>query len=223
MPRKWPNRSSSGFIPFCRATAASTPPTGDDWLHEVKYDGFRIQLCREGDRVRLFTKNGHDWSHRWPHLTGAALRMRVHQLTIDSELVIASEDGMPDFERVISQHHDAGAQLIAFDLLMLDGADWRQRPLAERKAKLQRLLHADALLIGKAIVLSEHETGNGAELYRHACKLGLEGIVSKRADSPYVAGVCAHWRKLKNPNSTAAKREAESDWNERRGRRRPAP
>ncbi len=180
-----------------------------------------MQLYRDGDRARLFTKNGHDWRERYPHLTAAALRMRLKRVSIDAELVVAGDDGIPDFQRIISGRHDGAAQLVAHDLLMLDGQDWRKRPFAERKARLAALLREEMLLLGKAIILNEHEAGDGATLFRHACKLGLEGIVSKRADSPYVSGRSPYWRKLKNPESIAVKREAEIDWSKRNRRRRP--
>lgn len=202
-----------GFIEPCLPKPASSPPAGPDWLHEIKHDGFRFQVVRDGGRVRLFTRNGNDWSKRYAAITECAAALPARSFVLDGELVCCDGSGLAVFEMLRSRRHDRDAFLYAFDILLLDGDDLRGVELDERKARLQQLLaRADY-----GIRLNEHLIGDGPTIFRHACALGAEGIVSKRRSSRYRSGRSDDWRKSKNPLSVAVGREAEEDW----GRDRP--
>jgi bifunctional non-homologous end joining protein LigD len=118
---------------FCLPTRATTVPDGPDWLHEVKYDGYRLRLERDGDRVRLITKGGYNWTSRYPWIVDAALKNRVKQFVIDGEAVVLGVDGVADFNALHSRRHDDEVQLYTFDILALDGDDLRNLPLSLRK------------------------------------------------------------------------------------------
>jgi bifunctional non-homologous end joining protein LigD len=183
-----------GFIQPCLAIEASRVPAGPGWVHEIKHDGYRVQLRKSGDRVRLFTRRGFDWTKRYSWVTDSAAKLRAGSLTVDGELVCAGEDGIADFSRLHSRCFDHQAFLYGFDLLELDGEDWRGRPLIERKDMLAKLLRQMA----PGIRYCEHDDGDGETLFRAACRMGLEGIVSKRAQSRYRSGRCKSWVKTKN-------------------------
>jgi len=188
----------AGFIPPCLPSRADRPPSGPGWVHEIKHDGFRMMVRRDGAGVRLLTRNGHDWSPRYPQICEAACALKVRSFLIDGEAVACDGDGMP---------------LFAFDLLELNSQDLRREPLEVRKRQLATLLRNARL----GLQFNEHlEHEDGAVIFRHACKMGLEGIVSKRLGSPYRSGRSKDWLKFKNPDAPAAKREAEEDW--RKGR-----
>jgi ATP-dependent DNA ligase len=150
---------------------------------------------RDGDRVRLLTRNGHDWSGRYPWIVESALKNRTRQFVIDGEAVVLGVDGVSDFDGLYSRQHDEEAQLYAFDVLALDGEDLRRLPLTMRKTNLARLLARRA----DGIFVAPFEQGEiGPDLFRAACRMGLEGLVSKRLDWPYQAGRSKHWVKVKN-------------------------
>ena len=134
-----PSRRPVGFIEPCIPTRAYKPPAGPQWLHEIKHDGYRLIVCRRGDRVRLFTRRGYDWTDRYPLIVAAADALPCNA-TIDGEVVVCDRAGVADFERLHSREHDRQAFLWAFDLLELDGEDLRPSPLFERKGALRRLL-----------------------------------------------------------------------------------
>lgn len=160
-------------------------PSGADWIHEIKHDGYRLIVQRDGKRVRLFTRNGHDWSDRFPLIIEAALRNRISSFVIDGEAVLLDVDGRSDFNGLHSRKHNDEVQFYAFDVLMMQGEDLRQLPLHLRKNNLARLLARRI----DGIFLSDFEQGEiGPDLFRHACLMGLEGLVSKRRESPYRAG-----------------------------------
>jgi bifunctional non-homologous end joining protein LigD len=139
----------------------------------------------------------------------ALARLRSRSCIIDGEAVACGEDGIAVFERIRYRHHDANVFLYAFDLIELDGDDLRSDPLAVRKATLASLVAGTSA----GLRFNEHmETQDGPLVFQHACKLGLEGIVSKRKDSRYRSGRSPDWIKSKNPNAPAVKREAEEDW-----------
>jgi len=184
-------------------------PSSPEWIHEVKYDGFRLIVHRDGDRVRLLTRNGHDWSGRYPWIAESALKNRTRHFVIDGEAVVLGVDGVSDFEALYSHKHDDEVQLYAFDVLAMDGDDLRHLPLTMRKANLARLLAHRP----DGIFVAPFEQGEiGPDLFRAACRMGLEGLVSKRRDRAYRGGRCAHWIKIKNPNSPAMKRAELVDW-----------
>jgi bifunctional non-homologous end joining protein LigD len=199
----------NGFIAPCLPIKAKQPPRGDGWLHEIKHDGFRVIARKDGDRVRLYTRNGHDFSHRFPLIVEAVAALRSRSAIIDGEAVACGDDGVPSFDRIRYRRHDGDVFLYAFDLIELNGDDLRREPLSVRKATL-----ASVLAKARAGVrLCEHlDHDDGEVVFRHACKLGCEGIVSKRLGSPYRSGRSKDWLKFKNPAAPAVKREAEEDW-----------
>ena len=188
---------------FCLPTAAKAVPSGLDWIHEIKYDGYRLRVERNGKTVRLITRNGHDWTKRFPWIVEAALKNREQQFIIDGEAVVLGVDGISDFNALHSRRHDNEVQLYAFDVLALGGEDLRQLPVSLRKTNLARLLARRV----DGIFLSDFEQGEiGPDLYRHACLMGLEGLVSKHKDRPYRAGRSPHWIKIKNRKHLAMSR-----------------
>ncbi|WP_248114455.1 DNA ligase [Bradyrhizobium sp. 2S1] len=178
-------------------------PHGADWLHEIKHDGYRLIVQRDGKIVRLFTRNGHDWSKRFPAISEAALRNRCQRFVIDGEAVLLGVYGRSDFNGLHSRKHDDEVQLYAFDIIALDGDDLRKLPLHLRKTNLARILARRI----DGIHVAPFERGEiGPDLYRHACLMGLEGLVSKHRDRGYRAGRCTHWIKNKNPEHPAFNR-----------------
>ena len=160
-------------------------------------------------RVRCFTRNGHDWADRFPAIVDAALRIKASSFVIDGEAVITSDDGMSDFRALRSKRRGIEAVLFAFDLIEHDGDDLRRLPLIERKRRLARLLGRAKR---RSIRFVEHLTGDGPTIFDHVCRMGLEGIVSKRTDAPYRSGPSRTWLKSKNPASEAVRREREEEW-----------
>jgi ATP-dependent DNA ligase len=191
----------------CIPTRGAKVPAGPDWLREIKHDGYRLIVQREGKRVRLLTRNGHDWSARYPLITEAALRLKSASFVIDGEAVLLGVDGISDFNGLHSRKHDAEVQLYAFDMLVDGGDDVRPLPLHLRKNNLARLLRRRV----DGIQLAPFEQGEiGPDLFRGACNMRLEGIVSKHRDQPYRAGPCKHWIKVKNRTHPAIARVKEA-------------
>jgi len=143
----------------------------------------------------------------------------VRSCVLDGEAIVVDERGVSVFEPLRYRTHDHAAVLCAFDLLELDGADFRSQPLEQRKATLADLLRG----VADGIAFNRHFTGDGAMIFKHACALGCEGIVSKRLGSSYRAGRVNYWIKVKNPAAPAVKREAEEDWNGKRWRAAGSP
>ena len=203
-----------GFIQPCLPTRADKPPCSETWVHEIKHDGFRMMVRRDAAGVRLLTRNGIDWTTRFPRIAEAAAALRVKYFLIDGEAVCCDGEGMPVFDRLRYRRDDRHVFLYAFDLLQLDSRDLRREPIEDRKAELAKLLrHAKS-----GLQLNAHISEPGDIVFRHACKLGLEGIVSKRLGSPYRSGRSNDWLKSKNPDAPAVKREFEEDWALRRQR-----
>src|ERR1700746_1219826 len=196
-----------GLFDFCLPTRGIKVPDRPEWIHEVKYDGYRLRLEREGDRVRLITRGGYNWTERYPWIVEAALNTRDRQFRLDGEAVVLGVDGVPDFNALHSRKHDEEVQLYAFDIMALDGEDLRKLPLSMRKTNLARLL----VRRPEGIFVAPYETGEiGPDLFRAACNMGLEGMVSKRADRPYRAGRSKDWVKVKNRNHPAMNRVMDS-------------
>jgi bifunctional non-homologous end joining protein LigD len=190
---------------FCLPTTGKIVPAGADWFHEVKYDGYRLRIERDGTAVRLITKGGYDWTNRYPWIVEAALKNRRQHFVIDGEAVILGVDGISDFNALHSRKHNEEVQLCAFDVLSIDGEDLRELPLSMRKTNLERLLRGRP----DGIFINPFEIGAiGPELFRAACTMGLEGLVSKRADRPYRGGRSPHWIKVKNRTHHAFDRVA---------------
>src|SRR5882757_8459219 len=133
-------RRPSGFIEPCLPSKAARPPSGPLWVHEIKHDGYRLMVRRDGARVRCFTRNGHDWADRFPAIVEAANRIKASSFLIDGEAVIISDDGTPDFHALRSKRRGHEAVLFAFDLIEHDGDDLTDLPLIERKRRLAKLL-----------------------------------------------------------------------------------
>jgi bifunctional non-homologous end joining protein LigD len=210
-------RPGLGIIEPCLPSPAKVPPSGPGWIHEIKHDGFRILARRDGAGVQLITRHGNDFTARFPLVASAVAALPARSCLIDGEAIVCDENGLAVFELIRGGGSKTSAVLCAFDLLELDGRDLRRRPIEERKGLLAKLLHDPNLSLGTAmkksgIVLNQHFEEDGEIVFKHACKLGCEGIVSKRLGSIYRSGRSALWLKVKNPNAPAVKREAEEDW-----------
>ena len=192
--------SPAAFIQPCRPIVVAQPPTGPGWMHELKHDGYRLQIHVRDGRVRLFTRNGADWTKRYPRIVEEASRLR-EPLIIDAEVVCLSDKGVADFDILHSRTADEKAVALAFDLL-LSGDDIRRQPLIERKNALRWVLRKAR----EGIQYVEATDGDGEKMFAAVCELGLEGIVSKRLNSVYRSGPSKTWLKTKNPKSPAATR-----------------
>ena len=197
-----------GYTEPCLPSPAKVPPSGLNWIHEIKHDGFRIMARRDGAGVRLITRNGNDFTKRFPLAVAAVTALPGRSCLIDGEAIACDDNGLAVFDLIGRHRNHASAILCAFDLLEIDGEDLRRAPIEQRKLRLARLLRSPH----HGIVLNEHFAGDGAIIFKHFCKLGCEGIVSKRLGSPYRSGRTQHWIKVKNPKAPAVKREAEEDW-----------
>jgi bifunctional non-homologous end joining protein LigD len=187
------------FVEPCISTTVSKVPAGGEWLHEFKWDGYRLMVRIDHGEVALLTRNGFDWTDRFPTIARAAAELAVASAYIDGEAVV-EERGIPDFRALrvaLGEGRGDKAVLIAFDLLFLDGTDLRSTSLEERKRLLAEILRAGAA--GRAIVYSEHAE-LGDFMMKQAAGLGLEGVVSKRRDRPYVSGPTRDWLKVKRVN-----------------------
>ena len=176
------------------ATLVKEPPEGDEWLHEVKLDGYRILAHLARGKATLYSRNAKDWTERIPQIARAVARLGAKSALLDGEVVALRDDGVSDFQLLQNSLGDSDVPLayFVFDLLELDGEDLRGQPLERRKERLAALLAPRG-----AVRLSEHVVGGGAKVYANACKLGLEGIVSKRRDAPYREGRGRDWLKIK--------------------------
>jgi DNA ligase D-like protein (predicted ligase) len=175
---------------------ADEAPTGSDWLHEIKYDGYRMHVRIDGEKVQLLTRTGLDWSHRYKRTIEALRSLKVKSAYLDGELCALNADGVPVFSRLQAAMDEGRTdQLVffAFDLLFLNGQSTAQLPLIERKERLKRLFKKEI----QGLRYNEHVTGDGPRFREHACKLGLEGVISKRADRPYAPGDRGIWVKSK--------------------------
>ena len=199
MAKKAPSRRKAGELPEWRppmlATSAESPPTGDDWLHEWKWDGYRINGSARGGQVALYSRNGLPWNDKVPHVVDA-LRALDRDFDIDGELVALTDQGYSDFnalQQALKSGRTSGLRYIVFDLPALDGEDLATRPLHERKEALRALVGDRPA----TLVYSEHIDGNGDRVFAAARQHGLEGILSKRRMSKYVAGRSRDWLKVK--------------------------
>jgi ATP-dependent DNA ligase len=188
------------FIQPCSPTTASKPPTGERWTHEVKWDGFRFQVVKVGKEIRLFSRNGVDWTERMPAIAAAFVRLPARVAQIDGELCLCDAEGRPDFRALMRAARQRPADetrlsFHAFDLLQMNGADLKPKPLVERRRRLVDLVHR----LDEAVPVLYLPDGftSGDELLAMCAKLRLEGIVSKRLDRPYVSGPTRDWIKVK--------------------------
>jgi bifunctional non-homologous end joining protein LigD len=190
------------------ATLAKGPPRGAGWIHEVKYDGYRIGAAVERGRATLWSRNGRDWTAQFPEVAAAVARLPVERALLDGEVAILLPDGRTSFQALqnastsprAGARHQAiwggrrGIVYLAFDLVHLDGEDLAPLPLVDRKARLAALLGTPAEGV---VRYSPHVEGEAEPVWREACRLALEGIVSKQRDAPYVPGRGASWLKVK--------------------------
>ena len=183
------------------AVLADAPPPGPGWVHEVKFDGYRLLgHVRDGD-VRLVTRRGNDWTAKFPTIARALRGTGVRSAIFDGEAVILNAHGVSDFQALQKSFKSVNGQqthYYAFDLVYLDGYDLRASPLIERKELLRRVIESHPL--GDVIRYSDHVEGNAEEVLRHACTMQLEGVISKRADSKYVGRRGPEWLKVKCGN-----------------------
>lgn len=183
------------FVAPQLATLVAEPPGGDDWLHEIKYDGYRAITALAGGRCRIYTRSGQDWTEKFSPIAAPLRELNVGSALLDGEIVALDQHGRSSFQRLQNALKDARISLTyyVFDILELDGRDLRGEPLKRRKEILRRLLQGAP----DAIRYSEDVAGHGDEVLAHACRMGLEGIVSKQADKPYVSRRTFSWLKTK--------------------------
>ena len=186
------------FIEPSLATLVDEAPHGDEWIHEIKFDGYRLQARIDGKNVKLLTRKGLDWTAKFKPVAAALRDLKLGSALLDGELVVEDEAGLSSFASLQADLKSGRTDRMvfyAFDLLYLDGYDLTKLPSIERKTLLAALLE-DAPA-GGILRYSSHLEGDGETMIRHACRLGLEGIISKRRDRPYLAGRGMHWQKTK--------------------------
>ena len=189
-----------GWIEPQLATLVTAVPAGSQWLHELKFDGYRL-LCRiDNGRVSLFTRHAQDWTERFAGVAEAAQKLPTRRALLDGEVVALADDGTHSFQRLQNSFNGRDSSRLiyyAFDLLQLDGRDLRSAPLLERKKLLKQLLAEAVEKDSTVLRYSEHWIDQGEDLLAQACRAGLEGILSKRGDDPYQSGRTRSWLKIK--------------------------
>jgi bifunctional non-homologous end joining protein LigD len=185
------------FVPPLLPTLAGQAPAGDDWIHELKHDGFRTMLVADGHRIRAFTRNGNDWTDLYaPLIAAAAKKLGARSAIIDGEVIAPDARGLSDINAIKPAINRTPERLmfVAFDLLHLDGKDLRFVQLIERREELRRLIGRDPK---SRLLFSDHVVGNGPDFFAAVEKAGAEGIISKRATSFYGSGRRSTWLKVK--------------------------
>jgi bifunctional non-homologous end joining protein LigD len=187
-----------GFIEPALASSIAKVPSGGRWVHEIKFDGYRVQVQLANEAVRIFTRRGHDWTHRFKKVADDAWHIKAATAVIDGEVVVPAADGSTDFAALQNELKGSSKSivLVAFDLLYLNGRDVRKLPLFRLKNELKKVV------AGTDIQFSENFEIDGEAMFAHACKLGLEGVVSKVRNSAYPTGRSNDWVK-----KTCAQRE----------------
>ncbi|MCK1575075.1 non-homologous end-joining DNA ligase [Bradyrhizobium sp. 174] len=187
-----------GFIAPALATSIEKVPSGKRWIHEIKFDGYRVQVHLVNESVTIFTRRGNDWTKRFRKVANDAWHIKAGSAIVDGEIVVPAADGSTDFSVLQNELKGSSSRivLVAFDLLYLNGRDIRKLPLVHRKAELKKVI------AGTDVQFSESFEIEGREMFAHACKLGLEGVVSKVRDSVYAGGRGNNWVK-----KTCAQRE----------------
>jgi bifunctional non-homologous end joining protein LigD len=187
-----------GFIEPALATSIAKVPNGERWVHEIKFDGYRVQVHLRDAAVKVFTRRGNDWTNRFRKIAGDAWHINAGSAIIDGEVVVPSADGTTDFSVLQNELKGKSSKtvMVAFDLLYLNGYDLRKLPLIERKTLLKKIIAKTD------IQFSESFEVDGRDMFKHACKTGLEGVVSKVRDSRYPTGRSNDWVK-----TTCAQRE----------------
>jgi bifunctional non-homologous end joining protein LigD len=182
----WP-----GFIEPALASSVDKVPGGARWIHEIKFDGYRVQVHIHEGQVKVFTRRGNDWTKRFRKIAADASEINVGSAILDGEVVVPSANGVSDFSVLQNELKGRSTRivLVAFDLLYLNGHDLRKLPLLARKAELKQIIEDTAVQFSDSFEI------DGQEMYQHACKLGLEGVVSKVRESAYVSGRGNIWVK----------------------------
>jgi bifunctional non-homologous end joining protein LigD len=180
------------FIEPALATAVEKVPSGKRWIHEIKFDGYRVQVHLVNEAVKVFTRRRYDWTKRFRKIADDAWHISAGSAIIDSEVVVPAANGTTDFSVLQNELRGKSTKivLVAFDLLYLNGYDLRSLPLVERKTHLKKLI------AGTDVQFSESFEISGREIYAHACKVGLEGVVSKVRDARYHSGRSRAWVKV---------------------------
>jgi bifunctional non-homologous end joining protein LigD len=182
------------FIVPCQPILSDRAPSGAGWIHEIKHDGYRLVAQKAGPEVRLWSRNATSFTAHFPRIVEAIASLKGDQTTLDGEAVVLHPDGHSDFNALRSSEGARRAVFVAYDLLWLEGKDLRRQSLDDRRAALARLVER-----APDILFSEAIEGEGPTIFRHACAMGLEGIVSKRRASIYRSGRSNDWLKTKNP------------------------
>lgn len=184
----------------CVATLVDKPPKGPEWAFEVKWDGYRLAVHVDPGEVRAITRGGYDWTKKFGSIVSEARELGHASMIIDGEAVVLDDQGRSDFgllQRALgkkpSLHEPSEIIFMAFDLLYLDGRDLRGLTQHDRRALLEPIVAGRS----GAILFSEEVEGDGAEIFRVSCSLGLEGVVAKRRDQPYRSGRRPEWQKIK--------------------------
>jgi bifunctional non-homologous end joining protein LigD len=187
-----------GFIEPALATKIGKVPSGERWIHEIKFDGYRVQLHNVNEATRIFTRRGNDWTKRFRKVAADAYMINAKSAIIDGEVVVPAADGTTDFSVLQNELKGKSEKIVmvAFDLLYLNGRDLRKVRLVDRKAALKKLIAKTAIQFSESFEL------DGREMFKHACKTGLEGVVSKVRDSHYQSDRSNDWVKV-----TCAQRE----------------
>ena len=187
-----------GFIEPSLATSIDKVPAGERWIHEIKFDGYRVQVHLRDAAVKVFTRRGNDWTNRFRKIAADAWNINAGSAIIDGEVVVPSANGTTDFSLLQNELKGRSKRIVmvAFDLLYHNGYDLRRLPLFERKALLKKIVFKTDIQFSESFEI------DGREMYKHACKTGLEGVVSKVGDSRYVSGRVNDWVK-----KTCAQRE----------------
>ena len=197
-------RPGLGIIEPCLPSPAKVPPSGPGWIHEIKHDGFRIMARRDSAGIHCSPATAMTLPIAFQSFVAAVTALPARSFQIDGEAIVTNGDGL---DLIRHKRHGGATVLCAFDLTELDGEDLQRSTIEVLQAQAKLLRRPEL-----GIALNEHYEGDGEIIFKHACKLGCEGIVSKRLGSVYRSGRSPHWIKVKNPNAPAVKREAEEDW-----------
>jgi bifunctional non-homologous end joining protein LigD len=188
-----------GFVAPQLASEAATPPVGEHWVHELKLDGYRVQAhIDKAGKVRLYTRSGLDWTHRMPSIAREVGKLSVEGAIVDGEVVVLLANGQSSFADLQAAFEEGAKHPLTyfvFDLLHLNGHNLRQQPLTERKGILSQML--ESLADQQTVLYGQHLESEGKPIFDEACRMGAEGIVSKRSDSAYVSGRSKSWLKIK--------------------------
>jgi bifunctional non-homologous end joining protein LigD len=180
-----------GFVEPALASSIEKVPSGARWIHEIKFDGYRVQVHLANEAVKVFTRRGHDWTNRFKKVADDAWHIKAASAIVDGEIVVPAADGTTDFSVLQNElkGRSTSIVLVAFDLLYLNGRDLRKLPLVQRKAELRKIIASTDIQFSESFEIE------GLEMFAHACKVGLEGVVSKVRDSFYVSGRGNNWVK----------------------------